>query len=136
VKKALSFLSVLGLIAMLTCCQEADQPAGLQEEAVPVQATRPAAEPTPDSPTRPAGEGDPANGGEIYVQYCVSCHGPDAGGRALGPTLVSAQVAARDQAYFQEIITNGRPGTSMPSWEGLLSRKQIEDVIAYLRSKQ
>ena len=129
-------LSVLGLIASLTCCQEADQPPGVREEVVPVQATQPAAEPTPDSPARLAGEGDPANGGEIFVQYCVSCHGPDAGGGALGPTLVSAQVAAKDQAYFQETIAKGRAGTSMAAWDGLLSPQQMEDVIAFLRSKQ
>jgi mono/diheme cytochrome c family protein len=91
---------------------------------------------TPEAPAGPTGEGDQANGGEIFVQYCASCHGPDAGGGGLGPSLVSAQVAAKDQAYFQETISKGRTGTSMPPWDGLLSPQQIEDVIAFLRSKQ
>jgi mono/diheme cytochrome c family protein len=41
-----------------------------------------------------------------------------------------------DQAYLQEAIAKGRAGTSMPAWDGLLNPKQIEDVIAFLRSKQ
>ena len=134
-KKALR-LSVLGLIAILTCCQEADQPPGVREEAATVRATQPAAEATPDAPAEPAGEGDPANGGEIYALYCVSCHGPDAGGSALGPTLISVQAAAKDRAYFRETIAKGRAGTSMPAWDGLLSPQEIENVIAFLRSKQ
>ena len=75
-------------------------------------------------------------GALLFRSYCVSCHGPDAGGGALGPTLVSAQVAAKDQAFFQEIIAKGRSGTSMPPWDGLLSPQQIENVIASLRSEQ
>jgi hypothetical protein len=54
----------------------------------------------------------------------------------LGLTLVSALMAVRDQACFQETIANGRPGTSRPPSDGLLSPQQIEDVIAFLRSKQ
>jgi mono/diheme cytochrome c family protein len=34
------------------------------------------------------------------------------------------------------IITNGVAGTAMPAWEGRLSSQDIEDVIAFLRSKQ
>jgi mono/diheme cytochrome c family protein len=45
-------------------------------------------------------------------------------------------VAAKDQAYFQETIAKGKAGTSMPAWDGLLSPLEIEDVIAFLRSKQ
>ena len=134
--RGLSLLSVLGLIAILTCCREAGQSPGVRQEGVPVQATQPPAGATPDAPAVPAGEGDPANGGEIFTQYCASCHGPDAAGGALGTTLVSAQVAAKDQAYFQETIAKGRPGTSMPAWDGLLGPQQIGDVIAFLRSKQ
>jgi cytochrome c oxidase cbb3-type subunit 3 len=121
VKKGFLLLSLLGLAAILTRCSEA---------------TQPAAGPSVEPPARPAGERDPVGGGELFVQYCASCHGPDAGGGALGPTLVSAQVAAQDQAFFQETIAKGRAGTSMPAWDGLLSPQQIEDVTAFLRSKQ
>jgi mono/diheme cytochrome c family protein len=108
----------------------------VRQEGVPVQATQPPAGATPEAPAGAAGEGDPAAGGQISTQYCASCHGPDAAGGALGPTLVSAQVAAQDEAFFPETITNGRRGTSMPSWDELLGPQQIGDVIAFLRSKQ
>ena len=112
------------------------QPPGVRQEGVAVRPTQPPAEATPEVPARPAGEGDPAEGEGIFAQYCASCHGPDAAGGALGPTLVSADLAAQDDTFFQETISNGRPGTSMPQWAGLLSPQQIEDVIAFLRSKQ
>jgi hypothetical protein len=111
------------------------QPAGVRQEGVSVLPTQPPEEAGPEVPSGPTGEGDPANGGEISAQYSVSCHGPDAGGGALGSTLVSAQGAAKDQAAFQETLAKGRPGTSMPPWDGPLSPQQIEDWIVFLRSK-
>jgi mono/diheme cytochrome c family protein len=112
------------------------QPPGVRQEGVAVWTPQPPAEATPEEPAVPAGEGDPTKGEEVFAQYCVSCHGPDAEGGALGPTLVSADLAAKDTLFFQDTIASGRPGTSMPQWGGLLSLQQIEDVIAFLRSKQ
>ena len=100
------------------------------------RATGPAGEAEPGEPAGPAGEGDPARGEQVFTQNCASCHGPDAAGGALGPTLVSADLGARDDDSLRETISNGRPGTSMPAWSGALSSQNIEDAIAFLRSRQ
>jgi cytochrome c55X len=57
-------------------------------------------------------------------------------GGALGPTLVSADVGAKDDEFLRETISNGRTGTAMPPWGGILSAQDVEDVISFLRSKQ
>lgn len=83
----------------------------------------------------PAG-GDPANGEAVFTANCAACHGPDAAGGSVGPTLLSAELAAQDDDFYRQVILNGRSGTAMPAWEGRLSEQEIEDVIAFLRSKQ
>jgi mono/diheme cytochrome c family protein len=112
------------------------QPPGVREEGVVVRPTAPAEEATPETPEGPVAEGDPANGEQVFAANCASCHGVNAEGGALGPTLVSADVAAKDDEFFREAITNGRAGTAMPAWGPILSAQNIEDVIAWLRTKQ
>lgn len=110
------------------------QPEGVRGEVSPTPT--PAAEkPTPE-PAGPAGEGDAARGAEIFAANCKACHGPNAEGGSLGPTLVSAQVAANDDEFFRNTIANGRAGSAMPAWSAILSDQDIQDVIAFLRSKQ
>lgn len=111
------------------------QPEGVREEGV-ARPTPPPEEATPEAPAGPVGEGNPASGEQIFAQNCVSCHGPDAAGGTLGPTLISAEVAANGDDFFRETITNGRAGTAMPAWGAILSPQEIEDVISWLRSKQ
>ena len=75
-----------------------------------------------------------ASGAEIYDQVCARCHGNDLGGRvgpALGPG--SGAASAADE-FLLTTITRGRG--SMPSFSRTLSEKQIERVVAYLRSRQ
>jgi mono/diheme cytochrome c family protein len=102
------------------------------EPTAPAQETPGVIEATPEA----AGEGDPVQGEELFVRNCSSCHGPGAEGGALGPTLLTAEQAAQDDDFFRETINNGRAGTSMPAWGALLSAQDVEDIIAFLRSKQ
>jgi len=83
----------------------------------------------------PAG-GDAANGATVFSQNCAACHGANAQGGSVGPTLVSAELKAQSDDFFRQTILNGRAGTAMPAWQGRLSAQDIEDVIAYLRSLQ
>ena len=50
--------------------------------------------------------------------------------------LISAELAAQPDDFYRQVILNGRSGTAMPAWQGRLSDQEIEDVIAFLRSKQ
>jgi mono/diheme cytochrome c family protein len=114
------------------------QPPGVRQEGVEVVPTEAPVdvEATPEAPEEPAGAGDAAAGEQTFATYCVSCHGPGAEGGALGPSLISADVTAKDDDYYRETIKNGRAGTAMPAWAGTLSPQDIENVIAWLRSKQ
>lgn len=96
----------------------------------------PAAAPTPAEPSGPVAAGDAAKGAELFARNCVACHGPDASGSALGPTLISPEMATNDDDFFHEAIANGKPGTAMPPWSRVLDLQDIADVIAFLRSKQ
>jgi mono/diheme cytochrome c family protein len=112
------------------------QPEGVRIEGVEAW-TKPAegaAPPTED--LEPAGEGDPASGEAIFVQNCSSCHGEAAEGGALGPSLVTEDLAGQDDAFFQDAIVNGRAGTAMPPWSGVLGGQDVADVISFLRSRQ
>jgi mono/diheme cytochrome c family protein len=137
---------VLLLVMVLTLsCNPNPQPEGL----TPIPTLAPAATLTlipslEGSPTtggevaataEPAG-GDPAKGATVFAQDCAGCHGGNAQGGSVGPTLVSAEMKAQSDDFFRQTILNGRAGTAMPAWQGRLSAQDIEDVIAYLRSLQ
>lgn len=134
----------LSLVLLLTlACNPNPQPEGL----TPVPTLAPAATLTPSleaTPT-PAGEaeaspapagGDADKGAAIFAQNCAGCHGDNAQGGSVGPSLVTAELKAQSDDFFRQTILNGRAGTAMPAWEGRLSAQDIEDVIAFLRSKQ
>lgn len=127
--EALTPIPTLAPATTLTLVTELQEPpqAGSEPEA--------AATDEPSSGPAPAG-GDPANGEEIFVANCEVCHGPGAQGGSVGPTLVDAEVAAKDDEHYRQTLLNGVPGTAMAAWGGRLEAQQIEDVIAYLRSLQ
>jgi mono/diheme cytochrome c family protein len=136
-------LALLLVLILTLACNPNPQP----EDMTPIPTLAPAAtqEPAPEDTPTPAGEveaspapagGDADNGATIYAQNCASCHGENAEGGSVGPTLVSAELAAQDDDFYREVILNGRAGTAMPAWDGRLSDQEIEDVIAFLRSKQ
>ena len=54
----------------------------------------------------------------------------------MGPTLVSAEMAARDDDHYRQILLNGVEGTAMAAWGDRLSAQEIEDIITFLRSLQ
>jgi mono/diheme cytochrome c family protein len=118
--EALTPIPTLAPGATLTLVTEISEPVSAVGEAVPSPA--PAA-------------GDPASGAVVFAN-CVPCHGEDAAGGAIGPTLVSAEMKAKSDDYYRQTIAAGVSGTAMPPWGGRLSTQEIEDVIAFLRSKQ
>jgi len=90
----------------------------------------------------PAATADAASGAAIFKGKCVSCHGADASGNtAIGrknniADLRSPAVQTLTDAELASMIANGKPGgSSATAHKGkALTTKQIEDVIAYVRS--
>jgi cbb3-type cytochrome oxidase cytochrome c subunit/cbb3-type cytochrome oxidase subunit 1/cytochrome c2 len=63
-------------------------------------------------------------GAELFVQNCSGCHGPhgDGSGPAaeyLLPSPRALPTACFSDAALSEVLTGGRPGSSMPSWREL-----------------
>jgi cytochrome c55X len=92
----------------------------------------------------PAGGGDevrtrapaPARQAELVhlVRHdCGSCHGLTLSG-GLGPALLPAALAAKPLEYVERVILEGRPGTAMPPWRGLVSDDDVRWIAQQLRN--
>jgi mono/diheme cytochrome c family protein len=84
--------------------------------------------------------GDPVKGREIYVNYCIHCHGADGKG-ALGIRLVpppadlsSDAVQSRLARTLFSRIHGGTPSIAMGAWTRALSDDDIWDVLDYVRT--
>jgi nitrite reductase (NO-forming) / hydroxylamine reductase len=89
-----------------------------------------------------AGEPDPHAGvglvrdksvSAYYADSCSGCHGPDRRG-ATGPALLPQRLT-QDDAYYFDVIKDGKPGTAMPPWSSLLSDEEIFSLVSYIRSE-
>ena len=119
--EALTPIPTLAPAATLTLIPALEERAVTGGEAIP--------SPAPEG-------GDPTSGASGYAQNCAACHGENAQGGPVGPTLVSAEMKAKDDDYYQQVISNGIAGTAMPPWGSRLSTQDIQDIVAFLRSKQ
>ena len=81
-------------------------------------------------------------GAQIYQRYCAACHGNKGDaktplGRALVPppwdfTDTAAMARVSDEA-MEQAITNGRAGTSMARWSGILNPEDTRRVVLFIR---
>jgi mono/diheme cytochrome c family protein len=96
-------------------------------------ATRPAAG-QPDQ-ARGAESGDVEAGERVFRTNCAMCHGSDAAGMmGMHPSLHGA-TERLSPAGVEVAIREGRATEPpMPAWEGRLSDREIEDVMAYIAS--
>lgn len=63
---------------------------------------------------------------------CGACHGITLKG-GIGPALTRQALAERSDTLLIDTILQGRPGTAMPPWEGLLSPEEVAWLVAQLR---
>lgn len=67
--------------------------------------------------------------GSALVQSCVSCHGGDLSGGAVGPNLHGL-----DEAHIVDVLTNGIEGTPMtPGMKNEAEAKAIAEYISTLK---
>jgi mono/diheme cytochrome c family protein len=91
--------------------------------------------------TIPVGADSATDGAVNFKTYCEACHGATGlgdgpAGTALDPRpanlpAVAAQVG--DDYLFWR-ISEGKDGTSMVGWMGVLSEEQIWQIVAYIRT--
>jgi len=71
-------------------------------------------------------------GAAIFASNCAKCHGADGAG-LIGPQLAGTVVEKYPDVADQiALVTTGRKG--MPSFNGVLSDKQIQEVVEYTRT--
>jgi putative heme-binding domain-containing protein len=86
---------------------------------------------TPDRPfSTPE---DVAAGAQSFRSQCAACHGPEASGGVVGPSLSSGTFkhGGSDEALFR-VITKGVSGTAMTAFP--LGGREVWQLIAYLRA--
>lgn len=86
------------------------------------------------SPDRPfSTPQDQAAGALSFRSQCASCHGLDATGGVVGPSLASGAFkhGGSDEALYR-VITKGVPGTAMTGFA--LDGREVWRLIAFLRS--
>ncbi len=83
--------------------------------------------------TAPARAADVIKGAQVYTRHCAACHGPN--GISVMP---GAPHLARGERLMQPDLTllgslkSGK--NAMPAYLGILSDREILDVIAYTRT--
>jgi cbb3-type cytochrome c oxidase subunit III len=98
----------------------------------------------------PQGQGQAVAGAALYVRYgCVNCHGPNGLGGVPNPQSPDKTIPPLSGQDFRsefntdakiiDVIRSGSvigkaPIVSMPHWGGILSDKQIAQLIAYLKT--
>ncbi len=65
-------------------------------------------------------------------QDCGSCHGMTLKG-GLGPPLLPADLAGKDDAALIDTILHGRPGTPMPPWDFEISAAEAGWLVGQLK---
>lgn len=71
-------------------------------------------------------------GSKTYLSTCAACHGAGEGMPGFAPDLSRFK---GDQAAFLSVVTNGRPGTTMPRWQGVITEQEMLSIWAYLKQK-
>jgi cytochrome c oxidase subunit II len=76
-----------------------------------------------------------AKGEGVYNTNCAACHMPNGKGNPpTFPSLAGSPVATGDPAKHIETVMNGRPGTAMAAYKGILNDVDMAAVITYERN--
>lgn len=68
----------------------------------------------------------------FFAQNCAACHGMRREG-LVGPALTPDRLM-EDDAFYADVITNGRPGTAMTSWSSTLDTDEIDILVHWLKT--
>jgi mono/diheme cytochrome c family protein len=74
-----------------------------------------------------------AEGKALYANHCSHCHG--VGLVNSGNVVPDLREFDGDEARFVDTVTHGKNGR-MPPWGDMLSRAEIEQLWAYIRTKR
>ncbi|MFN8674152.1 MAG: cytochrome c [Candidatus Sericytochromatia bacterium] len=85
--------------------------------------------------------GNAKDGKKIYDQNCTTCHGPKGKGDGAASAALNPKPRNFAEGKFKygktdaELVKFIKTGKGpMPPWGGVLKDKQIEDVLAYIKT--
>ncbi|MEW6085680.1 MAG: cytochrome c [Chloroflexota bacterium] len=131
-KKYFRIILLLTTLAMTSCAGNSESQDAGALESVPTEYA---------GLTNPFTTDAASDGALIFQGYCESCHGPQGkgdgyAGQNLDPKpkdLAELQSVAGDDYLFWR-VADGKPGTSMIAWRGILEDEQIWKVVAFIRT--
>ncbi len=132
IHKHLLFVLFFTSLVLLACGTNAGGNAAFTPESVPGDYA---------GLTNPLGPDAASAGAEAFNSSCKSCHGPE--GHGDGPASESLDPRPKDLAELQPHvgddylfwrIAEGKSGTSMIAWRGILSDEQIWQLVAFIRT--
>ena len=68
----------------------------------------------------------------LLRQDCGSCHGMTLKG-GLGPSLLPERIGELPPEFLINTVLEGRKGTAMPPWKGMLSRDEVSWIVEQLQ---
>ena len=88
---------------------------------------------------RASQEGDAAKGNAVFGEQCASCHSATGAEKKLAPGLKGIFKAAKLNSGKKATEQNVRAqvddgGNGMPSYKDLLTDREKDDLIAYLKT--
>ncbi|MGH3415678.1 MAG: cytochrome bc1 complex diheme cytochrome c subunit [Actinocrinis sp.] len=75
-----------------------------------------------------------ANGKALYITSCSSCHGTEAEGTSLGPSLVGVGSASVDFQVSTGRMPAKQLGVQVQAKQNIYNDQQIQDMAAYVQS--
>jgi cbb3-type cytochrome c oxidase subunit III len=79
-------------------------------------------------------EGDPLRGRLVYAAQCARCHGLHGEGVDAIALANPALLSTASDGFLRYAVAHGRSGTPMPAFADRLAPRQIDDVVAFVRS--
>lgn len=77
--------------------------------------------------------GDIINGQQVYQRHCAMCHGPTGAGVMPGaPNFARSERLFQPDPTLVDILRKGK--NAMPPFIGILTDRELFDVVAYLRT--
>ena len=74
-------------------------------------------------------------GQDVYTTQCATCHQADGQGLAPAfPALAGSDVTVGPLRDHIDVVLNGREGTAMQAWSGMLSETDIAAALTYTRN--
>ena len=78
-----------------------------------------------------------ADGQHLFNITCKSCHGVDGYGSPMAPAINNQLfLAETSDVVIYQIVASGIPDTLMPAWGSRLTDRDIQSLVAFLRSME